>query len=205
MSKSSARVIRGGLVRLLYHNYHHIHLPKSNPPSCPKPYNVYASAIRAFSSRSLSKSRTSFISQFHSKPTSSNALNPHIFSSSPRSLLFHMRKPACNPISNTGFGFGNKFFSTNPNLGKRAFWNKPAAAISSTFSRYREAMGLQIEAFFRTNSLILIGAGGLLVCVLLWRIMFGIANTFIGLSEGMAKYGFLALSSAIVVFAVSSF
>jgi hypothetical protein len=35
--------------------------------------------------------------------------------------------------------------------------------------------------------------------------MFGIANTFVSLSEGMAKYGFLALSSAIVAFSVSSF
>ena len=35
--------------------------------------------------------------------------------------------------------------------------------------------------------------------------MFGIANTFVGLFEGMDKYGFLALSSAIVAFAVSSF
>lgn len=40
-----------------------------------------------------------------------------------------------------------------------------------------------------------------MACALLWRIMFGIANTFIGFSEGMAKYGFLALSSAIVAFA----
>ncbi|TQD74537.1 hypothetical protein C1H46_039940 [Malus baccata] len=36
------------------------------------------------------------------------------------------------------------------------------------------------------------------------RMMFGIASTFIGLYEGMAKYGFLALSTAIVTFAVSS-
>ncbi|KAF9595849.1 hypothetical protein IFM89_005335 [Coptis chinensis] len=41
--------------------------------------------------------------------------------------------------------------------------------------------------------------------MLLWRLMFGIANTFVGLSEGMAKYGFLALSSAIVAFAVIFF
>ena len=48
-----------------------------------------------------------------------------------------------------------------------------------------------------------VGAGGVFVCIFLWRIMFGIASTFVGLSEGMAKYGFLALSSAIVAFAVS--
>lgn len=33
--------------------------------------------------------------------------------------------------------------------------------------------------------------------------MFGIASTFVGLSEGTAKYRFLALSSAIVAFSVS--
>lgn len=40
-----------------------------------------------------------------------------------------------------------------------------------------------------------------MVCALLWKIMFGIASTFVHLSEGMAKYGFLALSSAMVAFA----
>lgn len=60
---------------------------------------------------------------------------------------------------------------------------------------------MQIEAFFKRNSLFLFGAAGVVLCALLWRIMFGIANTFVGLSEGMAKYGFLALSSAIVAFA----
>ncbi|XP_013599547.1 PREDICTED: uncharacterized protein LOC106307209 isoform X2 [Brassica oleracea var. oleracea] len=47
-----------------------------------------------------------------------------------------------------------------------------------------------------------VGAGGVFVCIFLWRIMFGIASTFVGLSEGMAKYGFLVLSSAIVAFAI---
>lgn len=42
------------------------------------------------------------------------------------------------------------------------------------------------------------------MCALLWRFMFGVANTFVELSEGMAKYGFLAFSSAIVAFTVSS-
>ncbi|KAJ9539859.1 hypothetical protein OSB04_026365 [Centaurea solstitialis] len=78
---------------------------------------------------------------------------------------------------------------------------EPATAVKKAFSRYKQAVGLQMEAFWRRNSLVLIGAGGVFVCILLWRIMFGIANTFIGLSEGIAKYGFLALSSAIVAFA----
>ncbi|QHO16303.1 uncharacterized protein DS421_10g302450 [Arachis hypogaea] len=88
-----------------------------------------------------------------------------------------------------GGGFGKKLF------------DKPAAAVSSAFSRYSEAVGLQIEAFFKRNSLFLYGAAGVLVCALLWKMMYGIASAFIGFSEGMAKYGFLALSSAIVAFA----
>lgn len=60
---------------------------------------------------------------------------------------------------------------------------------------------MHFDAFFKRNYLFLFGVGGVLLCALLWRIMFGIANTFVGLSEGMAKYGFLALSTAIVSFA----
>ncbi|KAF5467552.1 hypothetical protein F2P56_017368 [Juglans regia] len=198
MSEPMVRVIRGGLVRLI----HYSQLSKSirSPSSSSNPNYAFASSVRAYSS-SLSpvNSRTSMISQFHSRPTSSNAVSPNTSSLSTRSLLFFTIKPAHSPIS--GAGFGVRLFSMNPNLGKRVFWDKPATALTSTFSRYREAIGLQIEAFFRRNSLILIGAGGLLVCALLWRIMFGIASTFVGLSEGMAKYGFLALSSAIVAFA----
>lgn len=81
--------------------------------------------------------------------------------------------------------------------------DKPLSAVSSAFSRYREAVGLQMDAFWRRNYLILVGAGAVVACFALWRIMFGIASTFVGLSEGMAKYGFLALASAIVAFAVS--
>lgn len=77
---------------------------------------------------------------------------------------------------------------------------EPGTAAKKAFSRYKQAVGLQIDSFWRRNSMILWGAGGVFVCILLWRIMFGIANTFVGLSEGMAKYGFLALSSAIVAF-----
>lgn len=98
-------------------------------------------------------------------------------------------------------------FKGSSDLGKRVDGNfakklleKPATAVTSAFSRYREALGLQIDAFLKRNSLFLIGAGGVIICALLWRIMFGIANTFVSLSEGMAKYGFLALSSAIVAF-----
>ncbi|KAL9660900.1 hypothetical protein QQ045_025719 [Rhodiola kirilowii] len=46
----------------------------------------------------------------------------------------------------------------------------------------------------------LLGDSGVLKCALLWRLMFGIAKTFVGLSEGMAKYGFLALSTVFNAF-----
>ncbi|KAG2595444.1 uncharacterized protein LOC120705876 [Panicum virgatum] len=78
---------------------------------------------------------------------------------------------------------------------------RPVEAARSAVARYREAVGLQVEAFWRRNYMILVGAGGVIVCIALWRIMFGIASTFVGLSEGMAKYGFLALATAIVAFA----
>nr|GMC59237.1 Extensin like [Ipomoea batatas]GMC65716.1 Extensin like [Ipomoea batatas] len=77
----------------------------------------------------------------------------------------------------------------------------PVGALKNTVSRYKEAVGLQIDAFWKRNSLVLFGGVGVMVCILLWKLLFGIANTFIGLSEGMAKYGFLALSTAIVAFA----
>ncbi|XP_004307747.1 PREDICTED: uncharacterized protein LOC101309677 [Fragaria vesca subsp. vesca] len=97
---------------------------------------------------------------------------------------------------------GLRFFSFKPDAGnaKRIF-EKPLAAASSTFHRYQEALGLQVEAFWKRNNLVLVGAGGVVVCAILWKIMFGIASTFVHLSEGMAKYGFLALSSAMVAFA----
>lgn len=86
---------------------------------------------------------------------------------------------------------------------KRFVFDKPAAAVTSTFARYRGAIGLQVEAFWKKYSLVLVGAVGISLCLLLWRVMFGIAHTFVGLSEGMAKYGFLALAMAMVSFLVS--
>lgn len=98
--------------------------------------------------------------------------------------------------------FGGKLNAGKMNSnGAKKMVEKPLSAISSTFARYKGAIGLQIEGFWKRNFLVLMGAGGVMVCILLWRIMFGIANTFVGLSEGFAKYGFLALSSAIVAFA----
>ncbi|KAK3022369.1 hypothetical protein RJ639_047343 [Escallonia herrerae] len=110
-------------------------------------------------------------------------------------------------VNRNSIGF--RYFSTKiPDLGSKVNGNSlrdavknPVSAVQNTFSRYRQAAGLQIEAFWKRNYLVMLGAGGVLVCILLWRILFGIANTFVGLSEGMAKYGFLALSTAIVAFA----
>ncbi|CAA6661890.1 unnamed protein product [Spirodela intermedia] len=82
----------------------------------------------------------------------------------------------------------------------RSFAAKPLIALSSVVSRYREVIGLQTEAFWKRNYLVLVGAAGVLLCIVLWRLMFGVASTFVGLSEGMAKYGFLALASAMVAF-----
>ncbi|RWW48107.1 hypothetical protein BHE74_00045847 [Ensete ventricosum] len=111
-------------------------------------------------------------------------------------------------------GWGSRFFSFKSlnygkyssfgvGLGKKSVVDKPLSAVSSAFSRYREVVGLQMEAFWKRNHMILVWSGAVVVCIVLWRIMFGIATTFVGLSEGTAKYGFLALASAIVAFAVS--
>jgi hypothetical protein len=45
---------------------------------------------------------------------------------------------------------------------------------------------------------VVVGALGFGVCLLLWRVMFGVASMFVSLSEGMAKFGFLALAAAMV-------
>ncbi|XP_047940120.1 uncharacterized protein LOC125187551 isoform X1 [Salvia hispanica] len=100
---------------------------------------------------------------------------------------------------------GFRYFSLNRGeMGSKLFASKmakkPAVALKTAFDRYKEAVRLQIEAFWKRNYMMVLGAGGLVVCILLWRLLFGIATTFIGFSEGMAKYGFLALSTAIVAF-----
>jgi len=114
-----------------------------------------------------------------------------------------------SPILHPQQRLGNstfRFFSSNFDKGfAQKVFDKPAVAVKSAFSRYREAFGLQIEAFCKRNYLFLLGASGVILCGVLWRILFGIANLFVGISEGLAKYGFLALSSAIVAFTVSSF
>ncbi|KAK4835142.1 hypothetical protein QYF36_005844 [Acer negundo] len=182
MSKPSNTKIIHGLLRLHFINHH----LRVNSSSISKPSHF-------LSNRSSNLSTlTSYVrSQFPSKPTSANLGLTQILSKHDKfSTGFRF-------VSFKTSEFGQKI---NGNFAKKVL-EKPAAAVSSTFSRYRAAIGLQIDAFFRRNYLFLLGAGGVLVCALLWRIMFGIASTFVGISEGMAKYGFLALSSAIVAFA----
>jgi hypothetical protein len=45
---------------------------------------------------------------------------------------------------------------------------------------------------------VVVGVVGFGVCLLLWRVMFGVASMFFSLSEGMAKFGFLTLAAAMV-------
>ncbi|CAM6072363.1 unnamed protein product [Sphagnum tenellum] len=62
----------------------------------------------------------------------------------------------------------------------------------------RQALGLHLDAFWKRNYLVVVGAVAIVSCLLLWRIMFGIASLFVSLSEGMAKFGFLALAAGMV-------
>ncbi|XP_073262901.1 uncharacterized protein [Populus alba] len=198
MSKQSPRIIQG----LLKHHYNHVSTSKPSPLTTPS----LASRISSTFTRPYSNASSNFtplnsqIPCFTSKPTSSNL---------GLSQFLSCTKPNSSFSKNGSFFYGVRQFSFkgSSDLGKRVDGNfakklleKPATAVTSAFSRYREALGLQIDAFLKRNSLFLFGAGGVIICALLWRIMFGIANTFVSLSEGMAKYGFLALSSAIVAF-----
>ncbi|KAL8120488.1 hypothetical protein AgCh_017603 [Apium graveolens] len=119
-------------------------------------------------------------------------------------------RPSIEPKSNLGLLEFRNFLKKGFNMEGNAYGKyvkvaieKPVNAAKNVVSRYKEAVGLQIEAFGKKNSLFFAGAGGLMMCTFLWMVMFGIANTFVGLSEGMEKYKFLALSVAIVPFSVS--
>ncbi|KAF8102053.1 hypothetical protein N665_0201s0342 [Sinapis alba] len=132
-----------------------------------------------------------------------------------RSKLFASSSPAASPSTGfTQFQPNSSFhtFSSTPTTKKLGFSQICGVALVKNVnfalafrlfstSGYRVALGLHADAFWKKNSLVVFGAGGVFVCIFLWRVMFGIASTFVGLSEGMAKYGFLALSSAIVAFA----
>ncbi|KAI3470983.1 hypothetical protein Pfo_027646 [Paulownia fortunei] len=135
---------------------------------------------------------------------STNSQRAHFSSPANGSGLFGKLDPHAKFLPSRNL-LGFRYFSfKNYEMGSKSFAKKmvtnPGLAVKNTFARYREAVGLQIEAFWKRNYLVVLGGGGVVVCILLWRVLFGIANTFIGFSEGMAKYGFLALSSAIVAF-----
>ncbi|KAL9229526.1 hypothetical protein vseg_004984 [Gypsophila vaccaria] len=158
-----------------------------------------------FSNGVLSTKFGSFMSNTGISCRNYSVGNVRINGLSEKSLGFE--KLVFNPLKIRRFStkpsdFGSKLSGArvSGNVGRKVV-NGPLSVVSKTFSRYKEAIGLQIEGFWRRNILLIVGAGGVIVCIMLWRIMFGIANTFVGLSEGMAKYGFLALSSAMVTFA----
>ncbi|XP_010517519.1 PREDICTED: uncharacterized protein LOC104792944 [Camelina sativa] len=185
-----------GLIRLHYTRVNPVTITRSNPSALSSP---------AIPSNGVSQLQSRF--SFHSlssKPTYTNVGLSQILSSpklSPKLQALGL------PRLNLSFASAFRLVSTKSTGFRKVDGNfarkvveKPVKAVSSTFARYREAIGLHIDGFWKKNSLFVFGAGGVFVCIFLWRIMFGIASTFVGLSEGMAKYGFLALSSAIVAF-----
>ncbi|CAH8360381.1 unnamed protein product [Eruca vesicaria subsp. sativa] len=161
---------------------------------------VTVTRSKLFTSSSPAASPSHGFTQFHPKPSF------HTFPSIPttKNLAFPQIHGHAS-VKNVNFASAFRLFSTS-GLRKvdrslaRKVVEKPMKAVSSSFGRYRVALGLHVDAFWKKNSLVVFGAGGVFVCIFLWRVMFGIASTFVGLSEGMAKYGFLALSSAIVAF-----
>ncbi|KAG7643832.1 hypothetical protein ISN44_As02g036000 [Arabidopsis suecica] len=186
-----------GFIRLHYTRVNPVTIGRSNPSALSSP---------AIPSNGVSQLQPKF--SFHSlssKPTSTNVGLYQILSS-PK-LNPKLQQALGLPRVNVSFASAFRLVSTKSSGFRkvdgsfaRKVVDKPVKAVSSTFARYREAIGLHIDAFWKKNSLVVFGAAGVFVCIFLWRIMFGIASTFVGLSEGMAKYGFLALSSAIVAF-----
>ncbi|KAH0691531.1 hypothetical protein KY289_018889 [Solanum tuberosum] len=176
-------------------------------------YHYILSKPHQFSSPNATSSGISHFLSNHSKIIEKPAVNQWVlnsqrthFSSSPFPRVLQNPSKKLDPDGSFLWNrklLGFRYFSLKSSglgLGKNVLKN-PVEAAKKTALRYKGAVGLQMEAFWKRNSMVLFGAAGIMVCILLWRILFGIATTFIGLSEGMAKYGFLALSSAIVAFA----
>ncbi|KAK3422752.1 hypothetical protein EUGRSUZ_G03162 [Eucalyptus grandis] len=207
MSKPSSRLLQG--VLRLHHHHHQLHLAKPSPAGAHSSSHFATAAVDAAPAAAGSSSppSSSLPRPFPlSYPpslaagTARNSCQSRAFGNLAASEVLPPRMGQASSKSFSPAGLGP---SGNGGFAKKVF-EKPTMSVLSTFSKYREAIGLQVESFLRSNYLVLAGAVAVLVCALLWRIMFGIANTFVGISEGMAKYGFLALSSAIVAFAVSS-
>ncbi|ESQ44440.1 hypothetical protein EUTSA_v10006036mg [Eutrema salsugineum] len=184
-----------------------LHYSRANPVTFSRS-KLFTSSSPAFPSNGVSQFQPK--SSFHSissRPTSTSLGLSQILSR-PKLVpnLQICGLAMAKPRVNTNFASAFRLFSSSGfrkvdgNFARKVV-DKPIKAVSSTFGRYREALGLHVDAFWKKNNLVVFGAVGVFVCIFLWRIMFGIASTFVGLSEGMAKYGFLALSSAIVAFA----
>ncbi|CAA7060470.1 unnamed protein product [Microthlaspi erraticum] len=179
------------------------HYSRVNPVTTSRS-KLFASSSPAFPSNGVSQLQPK--SSFHSFSSNNVGLSqilsrPQLVPNSQISGLA-LVKPRVNMNFASAFRlFSSSGFRKVDGNFARKIVDKPINAVTSTFGRYRVALGLQVDAFWKKNNLLVFGAGGVFVCIFLWRIMFGIASTFVGLSEGMAKYGFLALSSAIVAFA----
>ena len=189
-------LLRSQLNRLHFHDKPTISLPAGGSIS-------RSSAIRNPDPLSTTRyfySRTGSF-QIQSKSLTKPYQIPPIFSSRVGTRLY-ANSSGLRYFSSGGWKLGKA--QTNANLPK-SFFDLPLRSLRSAFYRYREAVGLQIEAFWKRNYVFLLAAGGVALCAVLWRLMFGIATTFVGLSEGMAKYGFLALSASMVAFSVSYF
>ncbi|KAM7259093.1 hypothetical protein ACFE04_014834 [Oxalis oulophora] len=182
MSKLSSSTARSRLIHYV-HQLNLITKPKPSP-SLDKPFRYYSSSLLSPNNRSSFTKAQTF-----KQPTSPNLGLSQILSK-PRPTHFTNHKIT------SGFRLFSTKFGQNGDFAKRAIV-KPASAL---LTKYREAIRLQVDAFLRRNYLLLIGAGGVFLCFMLWRVMYGIASTFISLSEGLAKYGFLALSASIVAF-----
>lgn len=207
-SKTLEKMVKPSDFKLV-HRLIHSHYSRVNPVVTGRS-KLYTSSSPAlpFNGFSQFQPKSSFHS-FSSRPTSQNVGLSQILSR-PNLVpgLQNCGQVVVKPRVDMNFASAFRLFSSSGfrkidgNFARKVV-DKPIKAVSSTFGRYRVALGLQVDAFWKKNNLVVFGAGAVFVCIFLWRIMFGIANTFVGLSEGMAKYGFLALSSAIVAFAVS--
>ncbi|ONK62720.1 uncharacterized protein A4U43_C07F7400 [Asparagus officinalis] len=174
MAKSSKQIV-SGFQRLYLHR-----IPSKPNPPIPNPSPLY---------------RRAYSTEFLPKPTSQNGIFSRILSQNHK---FSTPKP----FSPSGFSNSRQLVSIrNFTAGSgKSIVKDPLSKIKTGILQYREALGLQVESFWKRNYLVLVGAGGVVVCIALWRVMFGVASTFVGLSEGMAKYGFLALAAAMVSF-----
>ncbi|KAE9604091.1 hypothetical protein Lalb_Chr11g0067651 [Lupinus albus] len=189
-----SRPLFQSLLRRHHHHHHHLHRSSHFPttklrdpfPLPPKP-NPSPPSHHPFSNGTFSQFS---LPNYHSTSRFLPNSNPKKYGADNTTIYRFMSLK-------TPFNSGAKF---NADFAKKVF-DKPTAAVTSAFSRYSTAIGLQIEAFCKRNYLFLFGAVGVLICGMLWKFMFWIANAFVGISEGLAKYGFLALSTAIVSFA----